>query len=379
MERIPHVELLRAMATVGIFVFHLWSVVPLSAHGGLFGPVLARLPLLGTLGVIVFNLITGFVLSMPYLGPQHRRPLPTAPDFWRRRFSRICLHYYPALLLWTLLWIIAPAWIVRSEPDQSPLQVLQAFVTHLLFVHTLSASTFFAIVPAFWWLGLLAQFYLVFPWLVRVFVGQGPGWACLEMCVCSWVLWTGLIYVAQQDAGSRMAMVEYLAYFNLPVRLPEFAIGMWLASAWTRQWPIIGAPRQEAGQPPLIAVTLGPLLVGVVLFALLDPAVPARLASPFGHIYLVGWCVLGVLAVRRWSGAAWLGGGRPILQLAAASYSIYLLHQPLLGATERWLPGTFSPPTRFVVLLVAVGVLCYEVALVLDHLATRLARAWFGN
>jgi hypothetical protein len=87
MERIPHVELLRAMATVGIFVFHLWSVVPHSAHGGLFGPVLARLPLLGTLGVIVFNLITGFVLSMPYLGPQHRRPLPTALDFWRRRFG----------------------------------------------------------------------------------------------------------------------------------------------------------------------------------------------------------------------------------------------------------------------------------------------------
>jgi peptidoglycan/LPS O-acetylase OafA/YrhL len=199
------------------------------------------------------------------------------------------------------------------------------------------------------------------------------------MCVFSWVLWTGLTYVAQQNAGSRMAMLQYLAYFNLPVRLPEFAIGMWLASAWSRRWPVLGAPRQEAGQPSLIAATLGPLLVGVGLFALLDPAVLARLASPFGHIYLVGWCVLGVMAVRRWPGAAWLAGGGPILRLAAASYSIYLLHQPLLGAAERWFPGTFSPPTRFVVLLVAVGVLCYEAALALDHIATRLAKARFGS
>src|SRR5262245_40350549 len=113
------------------------------------------------------------------------------PKFLRRRFSRICLHYYPALLLWTSLWIIAPAWIMRSEPRRNLLPGLWAFVTHLLFVHTLSASTFFAIVPAFWWLGLLAQFYLAFPWLVRVFAREGPGWACLAICTFSWILWTG--------------------------------------------------------------------------------------------------------------------------------------------------------------------------------------------
>ncbi len=93
----------------------------------------------------------------------------------RRRFSSICLHYYPALILWTLLSIIAPSWIMGLARHQSPLEVLQAFVTHLLFVHTLSANTFFAIVPALWWLGLLAQFYFVFPWLLRAFDRLGAG------------------------------------------------------------------------------------------------------------------------------------------------------------------------------------------------------------
>ena len=76
MARIPGIELLRALATVSIFLFHLWSVVPLSSDTWILGPVLARLPLLGTLGVIVFNCITGFVLSVPYLGQHNPRSLP---------------------------------------------------------------------------------------------------------------------------------------------------------------------------------------------------------------------------------------------------------------------------------------------------------------
>jgi hypothetical protein len=50
--RMPQLELLRVMATVGIFAFHLWTVIPLSSEVALVGAVLARLPLLGTLGVI---------------------------------------------------------------------------------------------------------------------------------------------------------------------------------------------------------------------------------------------------------------------------------------------------------------------------------------
>src|SRR5262245_31178354 len=58
MSRIPGIELLRVLATVSIFLFHLWSAIPLSSDAWILGPVLVRLPLLGTLGVIVFNCIS---------------------------------------------------------------------------------------------------------------------------------------------------------------------------------------------------------------------------------------------------------------------------------------------------------------------------------
>ena len=64
----PQLEVLRVMATGGIFLFHLWTAIPLSPEAGLLSPMLARIPLLGTVGVIIFNAMAGFVLALPHLG-----------------------------------------------------------------------------------------------------------------------------------------------------------------------------------------------------------------------------------------------------------------------------------------------------------------------
>jgi peptidoglycan/LPS O-acetylase OafA/YrhL len=367
MARIPQLELLRVLAMGGIFLFHLWTVIPLSSDSRLAGPWLARLPLLGTLGVIVFNCITGFVLSVPYLGYANPRPLPGGLDFFRSRFTRICQHYYPALVLWTIPWMVL---IVQEQGFPF---VLLAFATHLVFLHTLHASTFFAIVPAFWWLGLLAQFYLVYPWLLRLFERVGHGRACIIACAIPWLAWVILTRLAGQFPGSTLATVHYLIYFNLPVRLPEFVLGMWLASAWNRTFPLLHGQPREAAPPALIAV-ITPFLVGLMLFLLLSRTLLQQLVNPFDHIYLVCWCVGGVLAVFRWPLAVRLGASPCILALAAASYGIYLLHQPLLGYTNQLLDNIFSPGARFVILLIGVGLLCYRAAVGLNILVYRLWR-----
>lgn len=367
-SRIPQLELLRVLATVGIFLFHLWTEIPLSSNSRLVGPWLERLPLLGTLGVIVFNVLTGFVLSVPYLGHANARPIPRSLDFFRQRFGRICLYYYPTLVLWTVLLLVLPAH-AQDLPS-----LLLSFVTHLVFLHTLHASTFFAIVPAFWWLGMLAQFYLVCPWLLRFFERVGPGRACAMACVIPWIAWGVLARLASQFPGSTLATVHYLIYFNLPVRLPEFAIGMWLASAWNRAVPLVHGQPRDLAMPALLVAVMAPLLVGLALFLLLHNALLHQLAHPFDHIYLVFWCVGGVLAVLRWSLAVRLGGVRLILDLAAASYGIYLLHQPLLGYANQCLAGLLSPAGRFVALLIGVGLLCYRAAVGLNILVYRLLR-----
>ena len=356
------------LAMSAIFLYHLWMEIPLTTDRWLVGPLLARVPLLGVLGVMVFNIVTGFVLAVPYLGHPVPRPLPPALVFFRQRFGRICRHYYPTLVLWTLALLVIPG------QGQSWSTLLVPFVTHLIFVHTLHASTFFAIVPAFWWLGLLAQFYLVCPWLLRLYTRLGPDRACLLACLLPWIAWAGLANVADHYPGSTVALVNYLCYFNLPARLPEFALGMWLASAWNRGLPLLQGHAGASVSHTLTTAVLSPLLVGLVLVLGLQESWLHWLGPTFGHLYLLGWCLAGVLAVFRWGWAVCIGSTPLVQALAGTSYGIYLLHQPMLGYAHQGLTGLWSPAVSFVALLIGVGCLCYIAAVGLNKAVDRLYR-----
>src|SRR5690348_2985720 len=127
-----------------IFLFHLWSVAPDGA--GRAGAALSQ----GYLGVVVFNVITGLVLAWPHLGPAGR-PIPGVGEFLRRRFLRILPPYELSLALWVTVAAVA----ARTPPPAA------SVAAHVFLVHALWPATFFAIVPAYWWLGLLAEVYLV--------------------------------------------------------------------------------------------------------------------------------------------------------------------------------------------------------------------------
>lgn len=359
--RLPQIEALRALAMIGVFLFHLWSVVPLDADSGAFGLALGRVLSFGYLGVVVFNIVTGFVLALPHLGPEHR-PVLAYGEFLRRRFLRICPHYYLALLLWTVT-----AMLVAREHSGS---LTLSFVAHTLFVHTLHPTTFFGIVPAYWWLGLLAQFYLLFPLVLWLFRRLGPGRAGLVLCGVCWVGWGLVAWFAALRPGSAWAMANYLLYFNLPARLPEFAIGMWLAAAWN--------PGPSPRRTPL-ATSFSAFALGALLFVILGGELLPLAEMPLWHIYLVAWCLVGVVALFVWSPIARLGSSRFITSVAAASYSIYLMHQPLLGYADEWLEGRLGLLTELGLLLVGAGAVSFGLARGLDGLAARILSTAEGH
>src|SRR5215813_6894905 len=68
LQRLPQLEVLRVVAMTWIFLFHLWSVIPLKANSGALGLALVHVLRSGHMGVVVFNIITGFVLALPHLG-----------------------------------------------------------------------------------------------------------------------------------------------------------------------------------------------------------------------------------------------------------------------------------------------------------------------
>jgi peptidoglycan/LPS O-acetylase OafA/YrhL len=338
---VPQVETARVLAMAAIFLFHLWSVVPEGAGTGWASVALSQ----GHLGVVVFNVITGLVLAWPHLGPG-RRPIPELGAFLRRRFLRIVPAYWLALGLWAG---------VAALVDEPP--AARSVVTHLLFVHTLSPAEFFTIVPAYWWLGLLAELYLAFPLVLRFQQAVGPWRGAAVVCAACWGGW--LVADALARPGSTAALLNYMGYFNLPYRLPEFALGIGLASSLRT-----GA---GGGPPRLAAGACAALLAASALLMAIPAALPG--SAPLVHVRLVAGCValfvaLLALPMQRAEGR--------IARLAAASYSFYLLHQPILGYGLTLLRRV-GPHVAFWLLLVGAGVLTFRLARRLDHVVSALA------
>lgn len=359
-DRIPQVELLRAIAVGAVFLFHFWSLMPEMGQTGRVSAALAKASSFGHLGVVVFNILTGFVLSVPHLG--HRRiPAPSYKEFLKRRFLRIVPHYWIALTFWSLFLI----------PSSSSLSTLAgSFLSHLFFLHTFSTTAFFSIVPAYWWLGLLAQFYLAFPLLVRLSQRWGPLRCLILTTLTCWMGWLMLHWVASYNPGGFLAQVDYLLYFHLPARLPEFAIGMWLASIWPQAGGVrTGSPGKHTWAS-FLANTPVPLCA---ILALLGAIVPEG-ELPLYHPYLVGWCLSLVLAGLLWKSSRLLGTQPLILSLGQASYSIYLLHQPVLGYTAKWLGSAAHHEQLWPVLVVVASLATLILAFGLDTLVAKGGR-----
>jgi len=363
-KTLGQIEVMRVVAMTGIFLYHLWSDVPKAGTDNPMGPAFGAILAQGWMGVILFNIVTGFVLTLPFAGPGGR-PMPGYLTFLRHRFLRICPNYYIGLVFWTLVAILA---------GKAGANLASSFLQHLVFVHTLNPSVFFDIVPAYWWMGLLAQFYLAYPLLWRVYEKFGTHKGAVILIGGCFGLWAALEVLAKLFPDSPFAMCNYLFYFNLPYRLGEFALGMYLSRLW----------RDPAANPVLgQGKTLGEAFGGMRLAAWVALAALTAWGFVFGvpsfvllatHLYWLA-CVTCVGLLFFFSDTMdRLGTWGPISAFAAASYSIYLMHQPILGYLAGLFAPTMEPFPAFVFLTGVCGLLSVWAAMVTDRMV-----AWINQ
>ena len=356
-RRVTQIESIRVLAMAGIFFYHLWTVLPEGGAQNPLGPILGDVLSQGYLGVVIFNAITGFVLTLPHADPGGKPPL-SYRDFFLRRFGRIVPQYYLSLALWSLVALVA---------GTMPFAALSACVGEkIFFVQTFDPARFFCLEPALWWMGLLAQFYLTFPLLLRLFKKLGTRRAACVCLLFGWGLWLVLSLLAKVSATA--ALFDYMLYFNLPYRLPEFALGMAFAMAWKAR---AAAPRQgdlETGVPTtwligFLAAAYAALPLAIVFKSSL-PALPA-------HMLLTVACLglAGTLFV--WPAMARIGAKPAVALAAATSYSFYLLHQPILGYGADLLRGRLHPFAAMCLLTVVSLPLSYYLSRVQDKVVAR--------
>ena len=346
-------DTLRVLAMLGIFFHHLWlTVVPTPATP--MEHVLHWPFYCGADGVIFFNVMAGFLACYPYIGP-HRRPFPGWGAYLCKRFLRVVPDYYTALVLFTVANMI-----VFSFPFASAMRVL---AEHLLFINSLNSNNIFLNISAFWYLGMLAQFYLCLPLLLRLFQRFGPVMATLAITV---VCWGGCLLFSRYASAHSDPVLTAIAdnlVFNLPTRLPEFAFGMWMAHLFVAQ-ASSDEPTGVSGKVPFLIFlsAMGIYLIVGAPFAGKLSVIPFYLYHAAGSLPFFAILFYLPQTARP---AQW-----PVIQkLSKYSFGIYIVHQPIFsyfGIMPGKIPSTIP---EFLKLSLFLFPLCLAAAVLLDIMA----------
>jgi peptidoglycan/LPS O-acetylase OafA/YrhL len=332
----PDIEGLRAMAVVAVVVYH------------------AGLPWLrgGFVGVDVFFVISGFLITRQLLSTVGRDGLRALPTFYTRRIRRLLPAAALVVVATTLavrLW--APALQVRSVAMDAISTTFYGLNYRLAVEGTQYLHQHDTVSPLqhFWSLAVEEQFYVGWPLLIALVC-----WTARRFRTAALTLvLAAVVAVSFHYSLTVTASSASWAYFSLHTRAWELALGALVAVA-------AGRLARLPHQPAALIGWAGLLLVAGAAVGFSD-------ATPYpGSAALVP--VLGTAGVI----AAGCGGrrpvervlGEPLMQcLGRVSYSWYLWHWPILVLAPMALHRTLEWPDRVAVvwLSLVAAILSYFV------------------
>jgi peptidoglycan/LPS O-acetylase OafA/YrhL len=289
----------------------------------------------GYLGVDIFFVISGFVITSSLAGRSSENFRDFLTGFYARRIKRLV----PALALFVLITSVV---ICLFSP--TPGASLRTGITSLFGLSNLyllrqstdyfAASTELNVFTHTWSLGVEEQFYFLFPCLVW-FTGFGRSstkgarnlfWVMGALAIASLIAFVQ-IYKTNQPA----------AYFLMPTRLWEMGIGCLL---------FLGL--QNFNQVFRVVEAIPPLLViSAIVVVLIIPMAPVR--STFIVVLLAA--VL-ITCLRSGTAAYKIFTHPKVVYIGLISYSLYLWHWGVLSIS-RWTVGIYwwSVPFQIALML----------------------------
>lgn len=297
-KRLAFADGLRGLAACWVVLFHMSEGKHIEALRAVFPDLIYRVVFsMGDLGVAIFFVLSGYVMA---LTTAHLNfDASVGLRFVARRLIRLMPAYYFAIALVLALSVVKYKVVGQGLIDFN-FQILAAHA--LLFQGFLKIKN---IDPVFWTLCIEIQFYIFFAILMCAnnhFTNSDKSsnkrhyWAVLSSSVA--LLWPlGLAAGSIWPGG-------FLPYWYC------FMAGVWACLA-----------RDGRRNIQIGAVGYAVVLLGAGLFLSSPAALTAAMTA-----------MLLMLAAYRGKEGAWLSG-RYIQFLGLISYSLYLIHNPLTGAT----------------------------------------------
>lgn len=291
-DRLTYVDGLRALAVLGVVLSHAAKYTMSFVGGGLAYHAMYE----GAHGVDLFFIISGFCLSYPSLvAIRSGSPLSfDAARFFAHRLVRIIPPYWIAF---GVVLVGSVAFIGAGFALPWPTVVLPVSV-----LNALMQLTFLTpgnnLVGSFWTLAVEFRWYLVFPILLWLWTRYPAAFATLGLAALA-------VYVTH---AARIIDLATLPAFMLGIVSAELTINRHKVCAWAA---LLFLPAL------LTAFWLEPR--GHLNFAYQDQL---WWQAPFFFLILAAGANRPLRAVLEW---------KPLVFIGVASYSIYLLHDPLMA------------------------------------------------
>lgn len=358
--RLEYLDGLRGLAALYVMLGHAYIAIRTQVDPFIGGVELKLLKLIdaGHFAVALFIVLSGYVLMMPIA----RTPnLEMRGGWWayiKRRGRRIMPPYYAGLALSILILLLVPA--ISGPRDFT----WQSIVSHALLIHNLHPETILTINGPMWSVAMEWQIYFFLPFLLLPVLRRFGPFAMLAAAMAVGLApffllpasfnfaWTYTWYIGLFAMGGLGALINFSnlpALVTLRERLPWGLMSLALLAvtggmllfrlswAWEHLW----------FADSLLGVTT---VVGIV--TLTQALVKAHNQPSETKGVSLPLLITRVLELR------WMG------LLGAFSYSLYLIHEPILKAISTFvvqLPLTGLPllAVQYALVVPVVTALCY--------------------
>ena len=333
MSRYRSLDGLRGLAALVVVVHHclLTSVVLAASYRGApttgwgSAQLLIRTPLHllwdGPGAVLVFFVLSGFVLTLAFT----KSETPRWANYYARRFPRLYLPVWATLVFAVGLALLVPrlvttgqSWWINAHATP-PTVSMVAKDAGLYTDPSLLDSPLWSL-----------RWEIAFSGLLPLYI-----WVAVKWRSFSWLKIIAMLVLIGLGSKTGHASLLYL---------PVFGLGVVLAAERTR----VSALTSRFGTFGWCAVA--GVSVGLLSLDSMVASIPEWLTRPMrsagaGLLVLVflGWGAAARFARRRWP--LWLGG---------ISFSLYLVHEPIVVTAARLLPGANAPEILLLVLPVSL-------------------------
>jgi peptidoglycan/LPS O-acetylase OafA/YrhL len=307
---------LRGLAALYVLVHHCWL---LTFHGYPrdTGPAWLGWLLYGHLAVGFFLVLSGFSLALAPAARGWR--LGGTAGYARRRAWRILPPYWAALA-----FSLAVAWAVTPQPHSGPPTAGSVLIYGLLLQDFVAVP-----VPngAFWSIAVEVELYVALPLLLLI--RRRAGAVAVLAAVTAPVVAFGLRH-------PNVSTVDRLTWLT-PQFAPLFAMGLVAAGVVAAGERIRALPwhwlAAAAAVPAVLLVAAAGTVWTVRHYFWVDLAVGPAIAL-----------LLAAVATGRPVPVVRLLATRPVRALGAFSYSLYLIHVPIVVAVVRRVAQPHAPP-----------------------------------